>query len=359
MYIPENNLLNIESKKETHTSINELIEMNKKLLKINEELNERNEELTKDLDNQKRDLKNLGKKFEAYKTGNDKVIDSYHSQLKTLFLYYELKPKGLLKQNHILTQELLDFIVNICKKYDLEYWLDFGLLLGAIRHGGFIPWDDDGDIGMIRKDYNVLLDVIEDEIKEHGLENDIVISLNLHKYKIFPILQILYNGGMHKTGIILGGLDIFPYDYISNTDNCNAKSYNEIRKLVCDANREGTPINEAMNVYYEKFDINLEKEDHIIPGVEGPFTIFKGYNFSIWNTDEIFPLKPHRFENKYYTCPNNQDSHLRHIYGEYHQIPKIIQHHHHRFEKLLKMGDATKIYNENIEKLKAVNRTFK
>ena len=309
--------------------------------------------------NQKRYLKNLGKKFDVYKTETDKILDSYHGQLETLFLYYDLKPRGLLKQNHILTQELLNFVANICKKYDLEYWLDFGLLLGAVRHNGFIPWDDDADIGMIRKDYNVLLDVIEDELKDHDLQDDIVISINVNKHKLLPMLQLLYNGGMHGTGIILGGLDIFPYDFIGNIGNCDEKSYRQVQKSVCNANKEGTPIKDALKIYYDTFDIKLEKDENIIAGVEGPFAAFRGYNFNIWDTDEIFPLKPVRFENKYYTCPNNHDSHLNRVYGDYHQIPKLIHHHHARFEKLLKVGDASKIFDEHIAKLKAANKTFK
>ena len=337
--------------------INELIETNKKLLESNAELTELNEKFRADLNRQRRYLKNLGKKFDSYKNQNDKINDSYHSQLETLFLYYELKPRGLLKQNHILTQELLDFIANVCKKYNLEYWLDFGLLLGAIRHEGFIPWDDDGDIGMMRKDYNVLLDVIEDEIKEHNLQDDIAISINVHPHKLLPMLQLLYTGGIR--GIILGGMDIFPYDFIGNTENCNAESYREVQKLVYNSNKEGTPIKDALKVYHERFDINLEKEDHIIPGVEGPFAAFRGYNFNIWDTDEIFPLKPHRFENRYYTCPNNFDSHLRRIYGDYIQIPKLIHHHHHRFEKLLEMENASKVFDGHIAKLKAANKTYR
>ena len=139
-----------------------------------------------------------------------------------------------------MTQELLDFVVNVCKKYDLDYWLDFGLLLGAVRHGSFIPWDDDADIGMIRKDYDVLLDVIEDELAEHGLENDVVVSLNIRKHKLLPMLQLLYTAGL--PGVILGGLDIFPYDYIGNIDNCDAESYKKVRRSVHQKNREGTPI---------------------------------------------------------------------------------------------------------------------
>lgn len=49
--------------------------------------------------------------------------------------------------------EMLKFLDTFCAKHSVKYWIDCGTLLGAIRHGGFIPWDDDVDVCMMRKDY--------------------------------------------------------------------------------------------------------------------------------------------------------------------------------------------------------------
>ena len=50
--------------------------------------------------------------------------------------------------------EVLNVFDNICKKYDITYFLMYGTLMGAVRHKGFIPWDDDVDVIMSRENYN-------------------------------------------------------------------------------------------------------------------------------------------------------------------------------------------------------------
>lgn len=62
--------------------------------------------------------------------------------------------------------EVLSEIDRICKKYDIPYFADWGSLLGAVRHGGFIPWDDDMDISMKRADYNRFMEVAAKELPE-------------------------------------------------------------------------------------------------------------------------------------------------------------------------------------------------
>jgi lipopolysaccharide cholinephosphotransferase len=68
--------------------------------------------------------------------------------------------------------ELLIFIDKVCNKHDIDYWLGFGTLLGAVRHGGFIPWDDDIDVHMPRKDYEKLYQLFSGKtIDKFFLEN--------------------------------------------------------------------------------------------------------------------------------------------------------------------------------------------
>ncbi len=70
------------------------------------------------------------------------------------------------KQSWACDLDVLSEIDRICKKYDISYFADWGTFLGAVRHGGFIPWDDDMDICMIREDYERFREVADKELPE-------------------------------------------------------------------------------------------------------------------------------------------------------------------------------------------------
>lgn len=69
-----------------------------------------------------------------------------------------------LRRVQLIQLDMMKEIDRICRKYDLKYNIAFGTLLGAVRHGGFVPWDDDADINMPYEDYLKLIEVIDDEI---------------------------------------------------------------------------------------------------------------------------------------------------------------------------------------------------
>ena len=73
---------------------------------------------------------------------------------------------GKLKKIWAVELDLLETLLQVCKKYDLKVSLGFGSLLGAVRHKGFIPWDDDLDVWMPRESFERLLEVADKEFKK-------------------------------------------------------------------------------------------------------------------------------------------------------------------------------------------------
>ena len=77
-------------------------------------------------------------------------------------------PDGsLLRRQQERMLEMLLVFDEICRRHNIPYWLSSGTLLGAVRHGGFIPWDDDMDVEMLRQDYLRLLEVLPGELPEN------------------------------------------------------------------------------------------------------------------------------------------------------------------------------------------------
>ncbi|MBR2061575.1 MAG: LicD family protein, partial [Tidjanibacter sp.] len=65
-----------------------------------------------------------------------------------------------LRRDQLELLRMLQVVAEICQKHNISWWLSSGTLLGAARHGGFIPWDDDMDIVLLRKDYKRLAKIL-------------------------------------------------------------------------------------------------------------------------------------------------------------------------------------------------------
>jgi len=331
--------------------------------KLNHELDElknKNDELYKSLNKineLETSIKEIKEEKENLITKYDKILDSYYNQFTTIFLYCDLKTKGPLRNFQIFNQELLNFVVNVCKKHKLDYWIDFGTLLGAVRHGGYVPWDDDIDIGMMRKDYNKFISVFQSEIVTHGLEEDIVFQVNERRtnagWKI-SFLQIMF---LSHRKHMLAGMDIFPYDYINNPPENLEEKYNLEQRNFVQKMKDDMNIMQYLEEYYQEFNISMEKSDHIIPGIDNNSRgEIHGYPFVLMNSDLIFPLDKISFNAREYCCPRNNDEYLKLIYGDYSSIPQIIATHDRA--KLLQKEYDDDYYEKYINKLKNINENF-
>lgn len=126
---------------------------------------------------------------------------------------------SIMKRAWAATLEVLKEVDRICKKHDIQYFAQWGTLLGAVRHHGFIPWDDDLDIGMKREDYNKFLKVAPGELSG---EYDILGFQNDPEFESF-LVRVINSRLVHMEDEWLEefhefpyvvGIDIFPWDYI-------------------------------------------------------------------------------------------------------------------------------------------------
>lgn len=143
---------------------------------------------------------------------------------------------AMMKRAWAAELEILVEIDKICEKHKLRYFIDYGNLLGAIRHKGFIPWDDDIDIMMLRKDYEIFAKVANKELpkellfrslKEDNSNGELVSSVQ-HKEMLISTDAI----GKYHNYLYGAGVDIFSYDYLSE-DTEKERQRMELLKSLC------------------------------------------------------------------------------------------------------------------------------
>jgi lipopolysaccharide cholinephosphotransferase len=235
--------------------------------------------------------------------------------------------KDPLREAQMALTAMLKVVHDICKKHDISYFLTDGTLLGSIRHGGFIPWDDDADIGMLRKDYNHFKKIIETELPDiYQLE-----SYTLHTTAKHNWLKILYmedfvwtdsSGNQHK-GL---SMDIFPYDYVQEKGKISlpGKVFNRLSRIVYPSkvnNLKDLVIQGLNKAKLYNLYCPFNKETNVITyGIETPF-----YGWAYFEKDRIFPLTTGIFEGIEFNIPNNPDYYLKVVYGDYMKIPDVSE----------------------------------
>ena len=232
---------------------------------------------------------------------------------------------------------LLQIFHKICCKSNLAYWLDYGTLLGAVRHNGFIPWDDDLDVAMPREDYEKIVDQLDFMLGKFG------IIVNRGVSYTHPVTRLLYKNTPVQ-------LDIWPYDHIiqktsmeeilNNIKLCNNELYKnfsitDIKKGICPFPRK------YFNKLKERFiGANSKKElsTLFISGAEAlPYN--KPY---IFKTADIFPLTTISFEGYNFFAPKHFQVYLKNIYGDYLSFPKSkVKLHGNIAEKYNSIDDST------------------
>ena len=133
-----------------------------------------------------------------------------------------------------IRKRLLDILVvfrEFCQENNLNFYLCAGTLLGAVRHGGFIPWDDDIDVAMLRDDYDKLLDIARDNPIIKDKYKIISYELGTSHYPFLKILDMetqtiqSFSDEGHNNSL---WIDIFPFDDVSENTELRKKQYRKV-----------------------------------------------------------------------------------------------------------------------------------
>lgn len=234
----------------------------------------------------------------------------------------------------------LDILIEfdrICRKHNIDYWLDSGTLIGAVRHGGFIPWDDDIDVCILKKDRKRLRKAMAESLgndfgySEFGKENDYYKYSGLAKKVKRPVTR-LYDKKASITRIMNGNqfvvsenlwLDIWemaPGTILAKKiiEKTYGKCIRRVWNYVNDGNLKHIV---AIIAYPVMIPLKLIIEYWCKIFHSGTLVSYGNTFYSTRKVSEVFPLNEIEFEGKMFKAPNNVDSYLRRIYGNYMEIP--------------------------------------
>lgn len=267
--------------------------------------------------------------WQMYRHDDETVLDA-----KKRFFMNLPSVGGELRLLQNRESDLLKVFKKICDENSIVYWLWGGTLLGSIRHKGFIPWDDDIDLGIPRSELSKLLSIIPQY-------NNFRIVIKYDAFVMCKQIRFQY-ADVTKSEF----LDLFVFDTCKlncNSTNAVAKK-NEIKnqmiqeleshpdlegfrkdKFVLETSNEGLLIAEI----FKKYNLRLKNELNIdeIFDFDSPYIFYAIDNYEPKPAEIIplktyFPLKQNCFEGDYYNIPDGADIILKELYGEdYYKFP--------------------------------------
>ena len=236
-------------------------------------------------------------------------------------------PEGsMLRKQQQRMLEILLHIDEVCKRYNIKYWLSSGTLLGAVRHGGFIPWDDDLDIEMLKEDYDRFLEVFEesDEFVLQTRQNDKYYPLPFAKVrdKHTSLDELGNNLNYKHKGLFV---DIF---CLEPSPRFAYAAYGVGMHLLLRIQRGHssgfvralTSANKALfygSVYLMRPVLRL------LPFKRLNHTYGCGPRWRCRHIEDIMPLSTVEFEGHTFPAPHDTDAYLRQLFGDYNALPEM------------------------------------
>ena len=267
-------------------------------------------------------------KFPKIMYYKEKLTNPYYYYKKNNLDITKLPPAtGQIRNIQMANLSLLKELDYVCKQKGLQYWLDFGTLLGSIRHKGFIPWDDDIDVSMMRDDYNQIIDAFN-----KYSENPDIYAEFVYIGKSQTIIKILHKKCPHLF------VDIFPYDFSNEilTDDEKIKRTKELYNIRQNLSKnKGLTTSEKVICEVKNLRSKV-RFDKYIEGSDVQYGLEYFYTEPVWihSYDTIFPLKRIEFEGFSALGINKPIEYLNNIFGDYMAYPKKIGFAHNAYKKL-------------------------
>jgi lipopolysaccharide cholinephosphotransferase len=245
-----------------------------------------------------------------------------------------------LRKLQLIQLEILNIVADICNKHNLNYWLDGGTLLGAVRHGGYIPWDDDIDIGLLRKDYNKLLKILPKELPDHLILQTSKTD-KYYKYdwaKVRDLYSEAISSSTVKSKHKYRGLriDIFAFDYVPgnmffrkiqlliiNTRmffKSDIKTMQNITQLKKITHKIGQII--PCFIFNIPYYLTIKLSNLLFSKyISCYFQVPNSYPRNLKPKDCYFPLSEIKFEDTMHKCPAKINCYLKSLYGDNYMTP--------------------------------------
>ncbi len=223
---------------------------------------------------------------------------------------------GNLRLVQLGSAKLLDLIHNICINNNLQYWMHYGTLIGAVRHKGFIPWDDDIDICMMRDDYEKLIKILGNG---KFCKTDGILTFN-----VGDVLKIFYRNLPIR-------VDIFPMDTYYEKVKTEEQQNTLIEKQAKARSMVKFDWSNLLPVFPDEIPSNTKNYSEIkdisnkvvmnnnLSIEQG--SIFRGIETIptdrvVYQYEHIFPIKNIQFEGYNFMCPNRCDAVLQTRFGD-------------------------------------------
>lgn len=244
-------------------------------------------------------------------------------------LRQKFNPDGSeLRRLQLCSLEILKEVHKFCEKHDIKYYLSSGTLLGAVRHGGFIPWDDDVDIEMGWWDYLKFLKYAKKEfngnlkLQTHSTDNNyFAVFAKIRNENTYIEEHSLHDKHFKFKGVFI---DILYTERVMriftlisrkmqkwNISLSKKKPY-KLFKLLC-----------TIMYYFNNYIFN-----NILRILNIPFLPFCSSRLALGHgfmkkrrRNEIFPLSKIKFEGYEFNCPKDYDAYLKRLYGDYNILP--------------------------------------